>query len=297
MTDHELHISKRLKALLPPLTKEERKQLEANLVADGRVIDPILFWYDGTKKFIVDGMHRYQIATKNALPYTSDRVEIDGGMEDVEIWILDHQLGRRNLLSPQAIRKARGDLYNRMKRKDGGHGDHAPQRGRPECQNDTPVGDAAEKIGAKAGVSPSTIKRDGRRADTLEGCSPVIQRAVGSGTLKASDADLKSLSKLTAGDQQTIATTIRKGRAKSVKEAMKLDGIKAPAAKPAKPKPPKKFDKAAYFKQWEQAIGPVVRLVDKIADGVGEKGSEDHVCVQEALEHASRNMAAWMGVK
>ena len=293
MPNDDLHISKRLKALLPPLTAEEKKQLEANLVSDGRVLDPILFWYDGEKKFIIDGMHRYEIATKKGLPYETDRVEIDGDIEDVEIWILDHALGQRNLLSPQAVRKIRGELYNRLKGKQGG--DHKSQESK--CQNDTLIGDAAEKIAEKANVSPATIKRDGRRADTLEGCAPVIQRAVGSGVMKASDADLKTLAKLPEGDQKTIATAIRKKRAKTVKEAMELDGITAPAAKPSKPKPPKKLDRKAYFKQWDQAIGPVCRLVDKIADGVDEKGGASHDAVHDHLNAATSAMQEWMGVE
>ncbi len=226
MTDHDLHISKRLKALLPPLTAAEKKQLEANLVEDGRVLDPILFWYDGERKFIIDGMHRFQIATKNDLPYETDRVEIDGDLEDVEIWILDHQLGRRNLLAPQALRKTRGELYNRLKRKDGGHGDQ-----RAGGQNVTPNPDAAEKIAEKAGVSSRTVKRDGKRVETLEKCAHAVQKAVANGTMKASDADLKTLSRLPEGDQQAVVTAIRKGRAKSVKEAMELDGITTPAKK------------------------------------------------------------------
>ena len=289
----DLHISKRLKALLPPLTAEEKKQLKANLVQDSRVLDPILFWYDGEKKYIVDGMHRHPIAVNLGLPYKTDRVEIDGDIEDVEIWILDHQLGRRNLLSPQAIRTIRGELYNRLKGKQGG--DHKSQES--NRQNVGLIGDAAASVAEKAGVSPRTVERDGKRADTLEGCAPVIQRAVGSGSLKASDAELKTLAKLPPGDQQAIATAIRKKRAKTVREAMKLDGIKAPAAKPPKPKPPKKLDKKAYFKQWDQAIGPVVRLVDKIADGVGEKDCRLHLAVQKHLNNATEAMMAWMEVK
>ena len=215
MTDHELHISKRLKALLPPLTKEERKQLEANLIADGRVIDPILFWHDGTRDVIIDGMNRYPIAKNHGLVFGVERVLSSATTyEEAEEWIWDHQAGRRNL-----SREAIGKWYNRVKAPMGG--DHTSK------QANARLLDAAKHIAEKTGKDPATVRRAGKRADTLEGCSPVIQRAVGSGTLKASDADLKSLSKLPTADQQTVATTIRKGRAKSVKEAMKLDGITA----------------------------------------------------------------------
>lgn len=284
MTDHDLHISSRLKALLPPLTAQEKKQLEANLVADGRVIDPILFWHDGKRDVIIDGMHRYPIAKKHGLPFEAEPVLPGDTYEDVEEWIWNHQAGRRNL-----SREAIGKWYNRAKTTRGG--DHTSK-----VSNDTLL-DTAEHIAAKTGASVPTVKRAGKRAETLEKCVPAVQKAVDSGVMKASDADLKTLSRLSKGDQTTVATAIRKGRAKSVKEAMKLDGIKAPAAKSSKPKPPKRLDRKAYYKQWDQAIGPVVRLVDKIANGVGEKKSEYHANVQSHLNKATMEMASWMRTK
>jgi hypothetical protein len=67
--------------------------------------------------------------------------------------------------------------------------------------------------------------------------------------------------------------------------------------KPAKKKPPKQLDRSGWYKQWENAIGPVVRLVDKIANAVGEKGGTDQEVVQEYLENATQAVADWMGVK
>lgn len=73
------------------------------------------------------------------------------------------------------------------------------------------------------------------------------------------------------------------------------DGIDA--KRPKKPKPPKKLDRKAYYKQWGTAIGPLVRLVDKIAEGVGEKHDPHQEAIQEALNTATEEMMAWMGVK
>ena len=288
MSDHDLHISKRLKAILPPLTAKEKKQLEANLLADGRVIDPVLYWHDGKRDVIVDGMHRHPLAEKHGLSYGVERVLADATTyEEAGEWIWDHFVGRRNL-----SREAMGKWYNQLKTSRGGDRKSKEIKG----TND-PLIDSAEHIAEKTGKSAKTVKRAGKRADTLEGCAPVIQRAVGSGTMKASDADLKTLAKLPKGDQQTIATAIRKKRAKSVREAMKLEGIKAPAAKPSKPKPPKRLDKKAYYQQWDQAIGKLLRLVDRIADGVGEKHGGSHDAVHDHLNNATDAMVEWMGVK
>jgi len=165
----KLHISQRLKKLLPAHTTEERQQLQENIEADGEILDPILYWNDGKRFVVVDGMNRFEIARKRNLSYKATEVHVGDTYEDAELWILSHQLGRRNLLDPHALRKVRGDLYNRLKRKDGGHGDqldHTPQSGRAGCQNDTPLGEnarqsasnattAAEKVAEKAGVSGS----------------------------------------------------------------------------------------------------------------------------------------------
>ena len=67
---------------------------------------------------------------------------------------------------------------------------------------------------------------------------------------------------------------------------------------PAKPNgtPPRQLDRPAYYKQWDQMIGPIVRLVDKIALGVGETGCHDHKLVQDRLNLATETMMEWMGV-
>ncbi len=62
-------------------------------------------------------------------------------------------------------------------------------------------------------------------------------------------------------------------------------------------KPRKQFPRSHWFKQWEQGIGPLVRLVDRIADEVREKHDPHHEAVQEFLEKATEEMTEWMGVK
>jgi len=59
----QLTINPELKALIPPLTEEEFKQLQANVLADG-IREPIITW-NGT---IVDGHNRYELAQMYELP-------------------------------------------------------------------------------------------------------------------------------------------------------------------------------------------------------------------------------------
>ncbi len=72
------------------------------------------------------------------------------------------------------------------------------------------------------------------------------------------------------------------------------------ADKPSKPprkKPPKVLDKKAYYKQWDHAIGPLMRVLDKIANGVGEKHGPSHKAILGHLDICTEEMQEWMGVE
>jgi hypothetical protein len=64
-----------------------------------------------------------------------------------------------------------------------------------------------------------------------------------------------------------------------------------------KPKLAKKLDKKACYKEWNDKIGPVVRLVDKIARDVGEKDGASHKLIHRQLQACTDELAEWMGVK
>jgi|GEM_PF-2723490 len=298
-TSPELHISKRLQAILPPLTDDERAQLRANILRDGEITDPIMYWHDGKRNVVLDGMNRFDIARGEGLPYSAkpislgDSFTIGNSYEDAEVWILDRQLGRRNLLSPQGIRKIRGELYNRLKGQQGG--DRKSQESK--CQNDTLIGDKAQKVAEKAGVSPETVKRDGARIEALNKCISALQKGINSGKFKATDAQIKALAKTPHEKQNAVAKAARSGTPLETAMAEQKIGTPKPPPKPKPKKPPKKLDKKGYYQEWTRAIGPLVRLVDKIANGVGEKNGESHKVILGQLDACTEEMQEWMQVK
>jgi len=285
-----LHVSERLSKLLPALTSDEREQLKANIEADGRVTEPILYWRDGKQNIIIDGTHRWGIVRGTDLAYRTESMTF-ANYEEAETWILNHQLGRRNLLDPAAIRRIRGELYNRLKTHQGG--DHVSQEAK--CQIDTLLGDAAAKVAKKAGVSPATVKRDGARVETLAGLTKAARLVAENAT----DNDIKSISLLSEHDQNAVARAVRVGQAPNIASAIEATGAKpAKATTPPKRngKPPKQYDRSAWFKSWEQTMGPLVRLVDKIASGLAESGCESQTVVHERLNDATEKMQKWMKV-
>lgn len=95
----KLNIDPELRDLLPPLTSDEYKQLEKNIVENGYDRNfPIMEWHG----FIVDGHNRYTICEKHNIDFISGTLGYET-KEEVMEWMLDIQLGRRNLSPIQRI--------------------------------------------------------------------------------------------------------------------------------------------------------------------------------------------------
>ena len=92
----KLKINPELRDLLPKLTKSERDGLEADLIAHGPK-EALVVW-NGT---IVDGHNRYEICTRNNIPFHTVEYKFDG-IEAAKEYVLRNQMSRRNL--PDAIR-------------------------------------------------------------------------------------------------------------------------------------------------------------------------------------------------
>ena len=149
----ELNIDIDFKNWITPLTKEEYKQLETNIIQDG-CREPIVVWNDT----ILDGHNRYSICKWNDIPFTTVTKEFDSH-QDALNWIIDNQLGRRNL-APWQMSVLRGKRYNAVKQEHGGDKIRM-------YQNDT-YENTREKVAQQFGVSPATIQRDGEFAKVAE---------------------------------------------------------------------------------------------------------------------------------
>lgn len=86
--------------LIPPLSQDERAGLEALILADGIQSPLIIARYpspDGEEILhLADGHNRYRIAEKHGLKYNTITQDF-ASENDVVIWMVDNQKGRRNL--------------------------------------------------------------------------------------------------------------------------------------------------------------------------------------------------------
>ena len=90
-----IKIKEEFKQLIPPLTTEEYKQLEANCIEEG-IREKILVW----NEYIIDGHNRYEIAQNNNLEFQTES-KIFNSEDEVKEWMILNQFGRRNLSNYQ----------------------------------------------------------------------------------------------------------------------------------------------------------------------------------------------------
>jgi len=87
----DIKVDTEFKNLLPPLTEEQKAELEKDIIKNG-CLTPLVVW----KNILVDGHHRYDICTKNNIPFDLTQVEFKDKLEAME-WAWSNQKNRRNL--------------------------------------------------------------------------------------------------------------------------------------------------------------------------------------------------------
>lgn len=95
-----IRIDSEFKNLIPPLTDDEYKGLEESILNEG-CRDALVCWGDT----LIDGHNRYEICTKHDIPF--ETIEMDfPTRDDVIVWIIKNQFGRRNLPAYERARLA-----------------------------------------------------------------------------------------------------------------------------------------------------------------------------------------------
>lgn len=80
-------------ALIPAPTQQERELLEASLVQDG-CREPLVVWQQGS--ILLDGHNRLEICARLGIPFTTRAITLKD-RDAAVLWVLNNQLGRRNL--------------------------------------------------------------------------------------------------------------------------------------------------------------------------------------------------------
>ena len=148
---YDLAVDPEFRDLIPPLNEEELKLLEASIVADG-CESPLIVW----NGVIIDGHNRYTICRKHGIPFSIQEKNFET-REEVMLWMLRNQLGRRNLNNYQrselALKFEPLFAHASEKRMLAGKLVDPPQNSAEGS------GETRKQIAKMAGVSHDTIKK------------------------------------------------------------------------------------------------------------------------------------------
>lgn len=215
MNLNALKIDPEFQGKIPPLTFEELNQLEANILRDGRIINPIIVW----QGLIVDGHNRYTIAKKHPeIPFTVHEKEFANRYEAI-IWICKNQLGRRNL-TPEQKKYLIGKQYDAEKAIHGGPtSPEHDESGRFTAtrQNVKPRSNAeswvSNRIANDHNISGRTVLRAAEFAngvDAAEEAVPGTRQKVLSGEVKPTAAEIASVARAPPEERPALVAEICK---------------------------------------------------------------------------------------
>jgi N6-adenosine-specific RNA methylase IME4 len=227
-TFEDIVIDANFAALIPPLSTEERQQLEENIVEHGGARDPLVVWASKGTLTLLDGHNRYEICTRLELPFDVHEMRFKSRDEAAD-WMDRNQLGRRNL-HPDAFTLLLGRRYNRAKRV-----------GRPTTKQGQNVPITAESLAQEHGVDAKTVKRAGKFAESVEkakNLDPSIEAKVSAGKAPPRAAVVKAAALLETAPERAreiieggkkMADVIREEKRAEV--VAKLESVEAKKAK------------------------------------------------------------------
>jgi N6-adenosine-specific RNA methylase IME4 len=155
MPNPELIVDSEFQALIPPLQPDERQLLEESVLREG-CRDALVVW----RGYLVDGHNRYEICTENNLSFDTVELQNCFNRNDVLLWMIRNQLGRRNLtpyvrtelalkLKPVIAEQARENQLGGLKQNT--VLENSPKRAESV--------DTRAIIAASAGVSDNTVSK------------------------------------------------------------------------------------------------------------------------------------------
>ena len=205
----QLRIDPEFESRIPPLTDDEFKQLEENILADGVIINPIIVW-DGV---IVDGHNRFRIVEKHPhITFTTCEREFND-RHDALAWICKNQLGRRNLTFQQK-KYLIGKQFEAEKQRQGTNNQYVQAKSE-KCQLGTFQNsvDTAERIAQENGIGRRSVFRAeefAKAVDIADEIEPGIRSEILAGKIKTTEKEVQALTKALPEERPALVEELRK---------------------------------------------------------------------------------------
>lgn len=205
MKTMELRIDTEFESKIPPLTDDELVALHKSILAEGKLISPLVVW----NGIIVDGHNRYRFICKHpGIKYGIYEKDF-ADRNDAIAWICKNQLGRRNL-TPEQKKYLIGKQYEAEKQSHGGDR-------KSKYQNDTlnegeTTGDRIASENNMSRISVIRAEAYAAAVDLADEAVPGIKEEILSGRFPATDAEVLTFAKTAPEDRATYAEKLREPR-------------------------------------------------------------------------------------
>lgn len=156
----QIKIDPEFRKHLLPLDAHEILFLEESVAAEG-CRESLVVWEE--ESTLIDGHNRHEICNRLGVPFTTRNISLPN-REAVLDWMDKNQAGRRNMTT-RDLEIVRGRIYNRRKKTKSEAGSIGGSASK--VQTETCLTTAAV-VAAELEVSPSTVKRSGKRAEVYD---------------------------------------------------------------------------------------------------------------------------------
>ena len=223
---NNITVLEELKELIPPLRSDELEQLKLNIEKEG-VREPLLLWERDAEYVLIDGHNRFKCINEIGLDKVKWSVKLldFGSLESVREWMINNQLGRRNLTDLQRALLIE-EKYNLIKTGKGGDrkskdfkGQNLPSENESDIKGQNFPSEKKEspfhKLSKETGRSERTIKNDIAVAKGIKKLPKEKKEKVLTGKEKIKKGDLaelgrsesKTLDEFEKNKQSNVSTT------------------------------------------------------------------------------------------
>lgn len=221
---HQLVIDAAFQRLLIPLNADEFDLLEQNILTNGCLDSLKVANIDGDQ-VLIDGHNRLRICEKHGMSYDVKPLAVDG-RDGAHDWIINNQLGRRNITPDQAS-YLRGQRYLREK-------SQGARTDLTSGQSDQKSG-TAEKLAEEFNVGEKTIRRDAEFAAAVDSIAEVAgeeaRAAILSGEIPLNKQDVVELASLPESNVKEVVAA-QQSAAKALRTFRATDGVSEATSAP-----------------------------------------------------------------
>ena len=226
----DLIIDPEFEQQIPGLASDEFNQLKRNVLADKRILTPLIVW----GRTVIDGHNRYRILKQYPdIPFTVTQMDFPDRYAAMA-WICRNQLGRRNLTSEQK-RYLIGRQYEAERASHGGRREmernKASGRFTASVQNDPLRSGHAtrDRIAKENGVTESFVMRAQGYAngvDAAEEALPGIKKELLDGKIRPTNKKVAAVAKAPPEEREELARKLREPQKRAGKKKEKKTGQK-----------------------------------------------------------------------